>query len=162
MPEDIGAIKAAWEFTEYPENESRSWKWYAIVGTGFVGCMIYAVMTMNWIFALILVLGAMIMKAQAMRDARRIPVKVGEDGIILDRRFYPYKDLSSFGIVYDPPVMKFLYIDFKGSMSQSVPIPLSDANPLELRNVLLNYLNENLERQEEDFEEIMAKLLKIL
>jgi hypothetical protein len=161
LPEDIGNVHLEWTFREYPDTESRTRLWYTVMGLIFALCMFYAIFTSNWIFALILILSGFIMIAQHFRDARQIPVKIGEDGIIVDRKFYPYKEMDSFGIIYDPPVYKFLYLDMRNGIRSSLPVPMESVNPLQLREVLLNYLSENLQRQEEDFDEIMAKLLKI-
>jgi hypothetical protein len=46
-------------------------------------------------------------------------------------------------------------------MKRGLPIPLEDINPMQLREVLLNYLEEDLEKDEEDFDETFSRLLNI-
>ena len=86
---------------------------------------------------------------------------IGQDGIIIDTQFIPYKALKSFSIVYEPPVIKLLYLDFNSSVRKSLPVPLEDVNPIKVREILLNYIEENFERKEESFDETFERVLRL-
>lgn len=160
MPEDIGNIAIQWKFREYIEREKGK-AWYFVVVGLLVALIAYAVLTTNVLFAVILVLAVFTIVFQNLQPAREIPVVIGEDGIIVDKSFYPYKMLKSFWLIYDPPEIKYLYLDFKSSVRKSLAIPLEDANPLELREALLNFIEEDLQHEEEELDEILARMFHV-
>lgn len=160
MPEDIGTVNLEWRFPEYIRVEHNRW-WYIGMAALFGSLILYSVLTANVLFAIILVLMVFIIIFQYFQPARSISIIIGEDGIILDKRFYSYKILKSFWLVYDPPEVKYLYLDFKNQMKKSLPIPLEEINPLAVREVLLNYLEENLNKEEEELDETVARLFDL-
>ena len=160
LPEDIGEVHVEWSFPEYVRRDKGKW-WYIIVSILVGLCLLYAVLTENVLFAVILILGLFVIISQYFQAPRQIPVVIGEDGVIIDRKFYPHKVLKSFWIIYEPPDVKYLYIDFRNSVSKSLPVPLEDINPLMVREVMLNYLEEDLEKEEEDFDETFARMMNI-
>jgi len=160
VPEDIGAIHVNWQFPEYVKRP-KTVLWYAAVVGFFVICIGYAVYTVNYLFAAIMGLAAFILIFQHFQAPRSIPVVIGEDGVIIDRRFYPYKALKSFSIIYDPPQSKYLFFDFQSGLKGSTSVPLADANPLQVREALLNYIAENLERDSESFHNTFEKMMRM-
>jgi hypothetical protein len=160
LPEDIGEIHIEWKFPEFVKQNNGKW-WYIVVAGIIALFLIYALVTMNILFAVILVLGVFVILYQFFQIAKQIPVIIGEDGIIVDKTFYPYRTLQNFWIIYQPPSIKYLYLGFKSDMKRGLPIPLEDINPMQLREVLLNYLEEDLEKDEEDFDETFSRLLNI-
>ncbi|MBT5338244.1 hypothetical protein HN858_04115 [Candidatus Falkowbacteria bacterium] len=160
MPADIGDIHISWDFPEFVQQK-RSRIWYIVFSVILALLLFYAVWTSNFLFALILLLGGFIVIFQYFQTARKIPVVVGEDGLIVDTQFFSYKVLKSFSIVYEPPTIKYLYLDFRKAVRKSLPIPLEDVNPLKVREALLNYIDEDLEREEEDFDETFERILRL-
>jgi hypothetical protein len=158
LPDDIGKVYMEWAFPEYV-IEPRSRHWQLIIVTLLGACLIYAIVTGNFLFGMILVLAVLIVVYQYFQSPREISVKIGEDGIIIDEKFYPYKDIRKFWIVYNPPI-KYLYLELKSGM-RNLPVPLQNINPLVLRENLLKYVSEDLQKEEEEMEEIVAKLLNI-
>ena len=139
----------------------RTRLWYIIVSIVLALLVLYAVLTANFLFAIILLLGAFILIFQYFQQARTIPVVIAEDGVIVDSQFFPYRILTSFSIIYEPPEIKMLYLDFRSDMRQSLPIPLEDINPLKVRDALLNYLDENVEREEEELGETFERVFRL-
>lgn len=160
IPEDIGEVLVDWEFPEYIKR-TRSKTWYVVVGGLVVLALIYAIWTMNILFAVILVLGVFIIAIQHLQPARNVAVSIGEDGIILDESFYPYKVLKNFWIIYEPPEIKYLYLGFKASVRGHLSIPLHDVNPIKVREILLNYIDEDFEKEDEDINETFSRMMNI-
>jgi len=160
IPEDIGSVLIEWTFPEYIQRK-RGKTWYIVVGVLVGLALVYAIWTMNILFAVILVLGVFIIVFQTYQPARQVPVIIGEDGVILDKTYYPYKVLKSFWIIYEPPEVKYLYLNFKTSVRNNMPIPLSDVNPIKVREMLLNYISENYEKDVEDFNETFSRMINI-
>ncbi|KKU49315.1 MAG: hypothetical protein UX68_C0001G0063, partial [Parcubacteria group bacterium GW2011_GWA2_46_9] len=71
------------------------------------------------------------------------------------------KDLKSFWIIYEPPEVKMLYFDFKNAWRPRLPIPLQDENPIEVRRLLLKYLEEDLSRESEPTSDALSRLLRL-
>jgi len=160
VPENVGEVHVSWTFPEFV-REKRSKVWYVIVSV-ILGLMLtYAVLTGNYLFAVILFLAVFTVVFQYFQEARDIPVVIAEDGIIVDKQFYPYRDLKNFWLAYEPPEVKLLYLEFKSSIKGGLPIPLEDINPLEVRNALLDYLDEDLEKDEEELNETLARVFKV-
>ena len=86
---------------------------------------------------------------------------MGEDGVIVDNAFYPYRKFKSFSLVYDPPHSKYLYLNWRREGDHSLPIPLEDVNPLKVRESLLAYMDEDFGRESEDLSEVLAGLLRL-
>ena len=74
---------------------------------------------------------------------------------------YEFKDLTNFSIIYHPPETKLLYIETSNVIKPRLRIPLDEQNPIEIRNHLKDFLDENTVLQEEHFSDILARLLKI-
>ncbi len=159
VPEDIGKVFLGWEF---PEVEDRQIGKLQAVGLTILlaGVLIYAVMTSNFLFAMIIVLSVFIIIFQYFRPTAKIRIQLSEDGVLIDEKFYPYKVLQSFWMIYEPPQIKYLYLDFKNGLKKSLPIPLQDINPLKVREILQNFIPEDFEREEVEFDEIFAKMIK--
>ena len=160
LPEDIGSVHISWSFPEYI-REQKSKLWYVLVFVSLTAMIVYAIVTVNYLFAVILLLSAFTIVFQYFQATREIPVTIGEDGIIVDKSFYPYKVFAGFWLAYNPPEVKFLYLEFKNSIRKALPVPLEQMNPLEVREALLNYIQEDLEKDEEDFDETFSRMIKI-
>lgn len=157
---DIGEIHLAWEFPEFVQHKRGKW-WYIIAAIILAGFVFYSVMTSNFLFVVILLLGVFVLIYRFLQGPRPVTVKIGQDGILVDRKLYPYKELKSFWLIYEPPTIKYLYFDFKNRLKKHLPVPLEDINPLQVRESLLNYLEEDLEKEEEGFSETLSRFLRI-
>ena len=149
-----------WEFPEFVKHE-RTKKWYivAIIILGL--CLIYAVWTKNILFAIILVLAVFISILQQFQKPHIVHAAISEDGIIVGNKLYSLDELKSFWVIYNPPLAKLLYLDFKNSFKKSLSIPLDDVDPVKVREILSQYLEEDLEREEEELGDRFAKVLKM-
>ena len=78
-----------------------------------------------------------------------------------DDKFYDYDAVRYFYILYKPPELKNLYFEFKAVTKPRLIVPLENQNPLEIRDILNQYLTENLEKEEEPASEALRKLFKL-
>ncbi len=150
----------SWEVDEYPRYR-RSVYWYVaatLVGTAFLW---YALATVNFLFALIVVIFGIILVLSAGRDPRRMEVALTEDGIELGTRFHPWRDFERFWIVYDPPLVKAIYLDFRSPLLPPFGLPLEEMDPNAVRGVLVRHVAEDLDRDDEPFADSLARLFKI-
>jgi hypothetical protein len=159
-PENIGQIHLEWEFPEF-EKEHKSLRWYIAMAVIIAALMIYAVYASNYMFLLILILAVFIVVYQFFQIPRQIKVRISAQGIIIDRRVFPFRDIKNFWLIYKPPTAKYLYLEFKVGFDRHYPVPLMDINPLLVRDHLLQYLQEDIDKENEEFNEILSKALKI-
>ncbi len=160
MSKEHGKTLISWEFPEY-ERHDRSFVWYLVAFIVIAGLLLYSVLTVNFLFSVIIIILVIINFFYFIREPRKVGFKITEDGIELDGKFYLYKELKNFWVIYDPPKVKSLYFDFKSSFSPLVPVSLEDQDPLRVRKVLLDYLEEDLEKEEESVSDGLSRILKL-
>jgi hypothetical protein len=156
----IGKTAFAWSIPEFPKYE-RGKLWYAIAALVAGGGILYAVLTANFLFAVIILMFAMISLLYSTREPEMIPFAIGETGIAVGARTYPWREIESFWVVYDPPTVKTLYVEFKNPLRPRVNAPLTDEDPVALRDTLLQYIREDVERKDEPFSDFLGRLLKL-
>lgn len=151
----------SWEIPEY-EKHSRSKLWYLIFAIIAILMLVYAVFTANFLFAIIIIIGGLIMIINDARNPQGVLVTIANEGVIVGRKFYDYDEIRSFSIVYKPAIgVKKIYFIFKSRTKHHISIPLFDVNPLFLRDNLNKYLEEDLERTDETTSESISKVLKL-
>lgn len=169
MPEDkqnqenlskLGEVFANWTFPEYTKyKHSRRWYvWFSIL---MLGLLIFSLITLNFLFAVIIIIFAVVVFVHDVKEPMQMPFYIGERGIFLGRKFFDYKELKSFWLIYEPKEIKNLYFSPKNFIKPLLPIPLLDQNPLKIREFLLQYLEEDLDQEEEPISEQLGRRFKI-
>lgn len=156
---EYGAILAGWKIPEYTKHE-RGRRWYLWAGIVFALFLAYAIYTLDFLFAVILILAAVIIFIRAREEPMEIDFNIFEKGIGIGKKFYTWKDFICFYIIYEPPEVKNLYFNLKGLRSR-LSIPLNNQNPVRVREILLKYLVENLDEEREPLSEEYERFLKI-
>jgi len=148
---------------EAPENEHhpRSPRWYLVLSLIALASVIYGVFTSNYLFALIILICAVILILAGNEEPKNILIQIGGNGVVIDGEFVQYDKLDNFSLIYHPPYTKVLYIDRKYSFKPRIKIYLEDEDPLAIRSHLMQYLPENLNLREEHFSDILGRLLRI-
>lgn len=159
-PDEFGDILVNWEVDEYAQHE-RSRMWYILAGLIGIGLIIYAVLTSNFLFAIIVLMTAVIMLISMFMKPEKIPVIVTTTGIIVGDTYYDYQSIRDFSIVYDPPDVKLLYLDFFAMAHPLLSISLEDVDPNIVRENLLPFCLENFKRNQEDLTDVMRRLYKL-
>lgn len=152
-------VLATWHF---PENikQDRGIKWYLITFSISISLIIYSIINANFSFALIIVMVVLILIIQNKKDLKELDINITETGIKIDQKVYKYSEIDTFFIIYQPPEISNLYIEPKNKFQARLTIPLQKQNPVKIRNILLNFLDENLEREEEPLSDLVNKILK--
>ena len=162
-----------WQVPEYrvPKRDKR---WYLIAGS--LACIIvffcfftikswslvFLGTSSNFLFALFIIVAAIIMIINEGRQPLMVEVELGPEGIRIGSRFYDYDRIKNFVVLYKPKQsLKSLYLEFKGSIQPRLALPLRRLDALTVRNFLIRYLDENLERTEMPMSEQLTKLLKL-
>lgn len=159
-PDEFGDILVNWEVDEYAQHE-RSKLWYILAATIGIGLIIYAVATSNFMFAVIILMSAVIMLITSFNKPDKIPIVITSNGVVVGDVYYDYQSIRDFSIVYDPPDVKLLYLDFFAMTHPMLSISLEDVDPNVVRECLLPFCLENLKRNEESLTDLMRRLYKL-
>ena len=174
MEENNKVQYISWKVPEYNKKE-RERRWYIIaVVFLFVSLFfcffeisnwkpVFLGVNSNFMFALILILSAMIMIINDGQEPALVDFKLGPEGVNVGRKFYDYDELNHFAIIFKPNIdVKHLYIEFKnGLIHPRLSIPLDNEDPITVRNYLKRYLDEDLERVGPPISEQLTKILKL-
>ncbi|MFA6474937.1 MAG: hypothetical protein WCV88_01905 [Patescibacteria group bacterium] len=154
-----GRILAEWNIPEFIQYE-HTIGWYIVVGGLGIVLLIQALATGNFLFAIIILLAAAIVYMHERRHPEMLEFMILEGGIMLGTTYYPYKDLKTFWVIYEPGV-KLLYFGVNQVLRKELPIHLEEQNPLVIRRILLNYLEEDIDKEDESTEEALARFMRL-
>jgi hypothetical protein len=159
LPE-YGKKLIEWEFPEYIKYQ-RSRKWF--IGLGLIEflAIIYAILTQNFLFGILMILIGFILILHSKREPLKITFQIFETGIKVGSKFYKWDQLNNFRIVYEPSGPKLLYFDVKGTLIPDFSIPLENQNPLEVRQILKKYLAEDLEKKYDTLTDKLNRWLRL-
>ncbi|MDP2586383.1 MAG: hypothetical protein Q8P32_01250 [Candidatus Komeilibacteria bacterium] len=150
----------SWQFPEYLKPE-RGKVWYFWFFTIVVLLLVYSMVTINFLFAIIVIMGTIITLMRSKYHPNAVDFAITKDGLMVEGKFYAYDLIKDFYIIYKPKEIKNLYFEFKSLVRPRIIIPLEDQNPLAVRDLLKQYLDENLEKEEEPASEAFRKLFKL-
>ena len=131
------------EFKQYKKNQS----WFIVAGLIAAGLFIWALLTKNLLFALLIGLSYFSITVFALKNPREINLAITAKGIKIDKTLYEFDNLKSFWIFYEPPHVKELSLRSKKTIMPYIKIPLGKQNPVEARRLLLKYLPERKHKE---------------
>ena len=156
-----GQVLASWPVDEYERHE-RGPLWYLFFGVLGAAGLIYAMVSQNFLFAVIIIMFGVIIGLSSMREPRQMDFVVTEIGVGVGHQFFAFKDLRNFWILYDPPEVKNLYFEFRRSLRPHLAVPLYDIDPIEVRELLLDFLDEDLDLdKEEPLADFFGRMFKL-
>lgn len=139
------------EYTYYPKSSD----WYWVLGIIALALLVYAIMAGNFLFAVLILVGSFALMMYGERHPRIVTVSISGEGVRIDDRLFPYETLHSFWIFYRAGGLKELSIESEKMLMPHLKIPLGDADPTQVRSVIVEYLPEK--PQEESFIETIAR-----
>lgn len=158
---ELGFEIVSWETPEYQRHDRPTW-WYALYAAVAIGLVTVALVTDNFLFAVIIVIASFVVILHDARTPQPILVSLTSEGVIVGNRFYDYDEVKDFAIVYKPNQnLKRIYFQFKSVRKHRLSLALHDTNPLFVRENLLKYIPENLERVDEPLSEFLTRVLKL-
>ncbi len=155
----IGKILFEWKVPEYVQPV-RSKRWYLLMLSLAIFLIIYSIFTANFLFALIVILAIFIIFLKSYAPPKELRFQIAEDGILFGNEFYEYNRINNFYIIYSPPIVKKLFFSLKG-LGPDLSVPLNDINPLEIRKKLLQYIDEDVERENQSIDDQLETILKL-
>ena len=167
MPKDLtkesvntGNVVYEWLIKEYEEYD-RSKRWYIIAFSAGILLVVYALFTANYLFALVIILFGIVLYMHEMQPPLDVYFAVTETGIIIGKKFYRFSELAGFWLIYNPPHVKNLYFRMKNVVRSRLKIPLLNYDPRPIREYMKQFIEEELEHEEEPVSDRLARLFKI-
>ena len=158
---EAGKKIISWQIPEYNKHD-RTRRWYIVSSLVGIFFVIYSFFSGNFLFAAIVIIGAFVIMMHDSQEPMLINFSLTDQGVIVGKNFYDYDVLKDFSIVYKPNQdIKNLYFEFKNVIKPRLSIPLNNFNPLPIRENLLKYLPEDLERTDQPLSEALAKIFKL-
>lgn len=148
----VGNIHHQWSFPAY-KHYKRKRSWFVLVGIALFILIFISMVQGNFLFPPILILFAIIIFVQSGQNSPDIHFSITELGIIVGNRFYEYKELTEFYFFYAPPTVESLYFETSSLTRPRIHVELNGEDPVAVRDTLLEYLEENLEKEEEPLTE---------
>ncbi len=136
----------SWETEEFAYHH-KDLQWLLVGGILALGIFASLLVLKNIFGAATILLFMFIMYLYATKKPDMLSVVVDGRGITVNNKRIPYSDIISFWVLYEPPV-KDLIIMQKAKFTPKTIIPLGQANPVELRALLL--ANAIIEKEEEE------------
>ena len=156
-PRDPFLTLVSWEASEY-EHFEKSSDWYWAVGIIACGFFIVAIILKNFLFAIISILGGFGLALYGSREPKIVSFAITSRGLKIDNNLFTYDTLKSFWLNYDPPHVKELYVISKKAMLPQITIPLGKADPNEIREHLIKFIEEK--HTDEPLSHIIARFLR--
>ena len=154
-----GTPTISWRFPDAPQHQ-RTPRWYFWAGLAGAGLVIWGLWSGNPFFSLLVVLFGLTTYL-VQRRPNWLQCVITADGVQIGDAFYPYRELRQFYIVYQPPEVKNLYLEFRSALRPKAVIPLEDQHPVAVRHLLMDYLEEDLSREEEPILDHLSRILKL-
>jgi hypothetical protein len=158
--DETGANLMSWIFPEYDKHERGKLWWVFFIGISTL-LILFAVLTANFLFALIVLLIDAIILSFHFKKALEVQINFFENGLAVGKKYYEWRDFDTFWIIYEPPSVKNLYFHFKTPLRPRLDIPLLNQNPLHVRKILVEYLEEDLSKESEPTSDTLSRLLKL-
>ena len=148
------------EFNSSEEARKPNTPALLIIGLVGIALIVYFAVSMNYLASFLLFLAGVTVVFSIFRKDKNPKIKVCKiksEGVQINRDLYPYENVKSFWIFYDPPYRQELSIRLKNTFTSHVRIPLGDEDPVKIRELLLRFIPEK--RQEEALVDVFARIV---
>jgi len=153
-PEEVLMEWKAKEFIQYPRH--KSWYIFLLVLAGIL--VVYSIIVTNYLFAIIVVMLAIIINTLTRKEPQILNIAITTKGIKINEKLYTFdEDLASFWILYNPPDLKTLNFSRQQRFLPELTIQLENQNPLKIRELLLDHLTEDVEKEEHVADKVARK-----
>ncbi len=148
----------SWRTREYP-HEAKNSDWYWSVAVISIAVAVSSVFFSNVIFAILILIAGFALILHASRPPKKIDVLLFEEGIVIDKYFYPFSVLESFSLAdYEWPTRVLLKSEKLFSPLIVIEINTDEVDELEVKKFLLEKIPEELDLHESIFQKIIEQI----
>ncbi len=143
------------EFEHYPHER----KWY--IGALLILALIvfYAVIKGGIIMAILFTLIGLVGYLLLTQPQKVIDFAVTYEGILVNDEIFPYDNIKSFWIFYEPPHTRVISLHMRGFLRPYLHVPLHQVDPVDVHKALVEFVPEV--KQEENMVDVLERLLRI-
>jgi hypothetical protein len=156
----LSEVVFAWQHPDYVAYKKDKW-WYLASGLLLILAVAWSFYDTNYLFGLFLVLFYLIVLLYENRPPQMIDFIITPLGVMVGKKFYYWREIDHFFIIYRAQGVKNLYLEIKNFLSGRLVIPLDGQNAVAIRDYLLKYVKEDLEREAEPIGEQLRRFLRI-
>jgi hypothetical protein len=139
--------KYEWDAIEFAHKE-KSTDWYWALGIAIVTGCVLAIIAHNYLLAVLLILGGLLLGFYANDKPHPVHVELSERGIRMNKDLYTYETLKSFWMYQDRQNNnRLMIVTGRPVMPQRIVTLSETTSPNELRAYLLRYLEEKETKQ---------------
>ncbi|HEV7424374.1 MAG TPA: hypothetical protein VGO21_04260 [Candidatus Paceibacterota bacterium] len=147
--------KLEWSALEY-EEKTRSADWFWVLGVIIVTSAITAVIYSDYFFAVLLIMGGILLGFFATKKPEIVHYELNEKGLKIRSHFYPYENIKSFYIQRSPKTL--LFIKSERLFMPIFSVPIEDALAEHIHSIMLEK-NVPEEVMKEHFSEKVMEFL---
>lgn len=136
----------SWQTTER-QSRSRTPDWYWVLGIFAVTLAIASIIFGNFLFAVVILTGALAIGFASVGSNTEYSVALTPRGVLIDTTLYPYENIISFCIFEYENEVPMLSLRTKSIFSPQLNIPITNADPYEVYDVLLSYIEEEIHEE---------------
>jgi len=156
----LSQVIFSWQHPDYISYK-KDRLWYIVATLLSVLGVAWAIYDQNYLFAVFLVLFYMVVLMYENRPTALVDFIITAEGIKTGDNFYYYRQIDHFFIVYRAGGIKNLYIEFKNPFRGRLVVPLDGQNAVAVREYLLNFLTEDLEREAEPLTDQLRRIIRL-
>lgn len=128
-----------WWAYEYPLKK-RNPDWFWVLGILSVALIVAAILLRNFLFAVLTILGALLLALFSIRKPQIITFEINSKGLVVHRKLYLFKDLDAFWIT--PEGSPRLLVQSKRTFVPLISIPLENVDTARVHALLQGKLEE--------------------
>lgn len=149
IDDDVEEVATLLEWTSAEHvHRPKSTLWY--VALAVVSLVVIAVLVLlsNYFAAIVMTIGACLLFYFAEKQPGTVHYRLMVDGIAVNTLLYHYRDLMAFNIVYYPGGTKAVFLRSKRRFVPLIHLEVGEADPVAIRELLLQFLPEDQELDE--------------
>ena len=154
--EDVATIYE-WHAEEH-NHQPKSSTWFIALAAFITLTVVFFIFIGNVIGAITIALVGGLVYFIAQKEPSMARYRIMVDGVAINNTLYHFKDLDAFNIVYEPDETKTVILRSKRTFSPLLHMEIGEADPVEIRDVLLEFVQEDQEL-EEPIVDIIARRL---
>lgn len=132
-----------WHALEHNHHKEKTPDWFWIMGTVAIAGSILAIYFGNFLFGIVILLSALTAFIQAHTKPQIVHYRITRRGVQIGNSVIPYSTLESFWVI-DEEINDRIILKSQKFLMPYIVIPYDSikTDPDEIRNYLLEYLNE--------------------
>ncbi len=156
----MSQVVFSWQHQDYVPYQKDK-KWYLISLAILAVVVAWSFWQQNYLFGIFLIMFYMVVLLFENQRPEMVDFVITPVGLKSGQRFYQWRLIDHFYIIYRAQGVKNLYVEFKNQLRGRLVIPLDNQDAVAVREYLLKFLTEDLEREAEPISEQLRRFLKL-